>query len=179
MKKFLLFSIIFIFCFSINSYSNVITNSIDLLYNDSKSVVDTLYHDGKGAIGTVYSDVKSSTASVYPDIKEAVVAIGKAIGVAAEHVYSVLVKKYIVIGIKELCWCLFGFIILIIGFIGWKKATPIGQPITYRVIPSSIMMFVGLIIVCTVNYDDMLMGLINPEYGAINYILEYTKEIVN
>jgi hypothetical protein len=29
-----------------------------------------------------------------------------------------------------------------------------------------------------VNYDDMLMGLINPEYGAINYILDFSKGLV-
>jgi hypothetical protein len=40
------------------------------------------------------------------------------------------------------------------------------------------MLFIGLVMMVNVNYDNMLMGLINPEYGAIDYILEYSKTII-
>lgn len=173
MKKILiLFSLIFAFtlCVSTDAYADagkILVNS-----------VDSVYHDGKAVISTVYGDIKEGTTCIYPDVKAAIVSIGKAIGVAAEHVYGVLVKKYFVMGVKQAGICVIGFITLIVGFIVWKRSTPVGQPITYRVIVPLIFIIVGLVTVCNVNYDEMLMGLINPEYGAINYILEYTKDIV-
>ena len=184
MKKILIiFTMIFAFtlCVSTDVYANVgkiLVNSVDSVYHDGRAVVDTLYHDGKAVVSTVYGDIKESTTGIYPDVKAAVVSISKAIGVAAEHVYGVLVKKYFVMGVKQAGICVIGFIALIVGFIVWKRSTPVGQPITYRVIVPLIFIIVGLVTVCNVNYVEMLMGLINPEYGAINYILEYTKDIV-
>jgi len=188
MKKILfLFVMVFAFtmCFSIDADANVVTatgkvvtNSIDSVYHDGKAVVDSVYHDGKAVVSTVYGDLKDGASTIYPDVKAAVISIGKAIGVAAEHVYGVLVKKYFVMGVKQLGICLLGLIALIIGYIGWKRATPVGQPITYRVLVPAVFLCTGLITLTNVNYDEMLMGLINPEYGAINYILEYTKDLV-
>ena len=186
-KLFYVFAMIFAFsvCFTtvadaqvVEKVGSVMTNSVDSVYHDGKAVVDSVYHDGKAVVSTVYDDLKAGATGIYPDVKAAVVSIGKAIGVAAEHVYGVLVKKYFVMGVKQLGICLFGLIALLIGYIGWKKATPVGQPITYRVLVPVVFLCTGLITICNVNYDEMLMGLINPEYGAINYILEYTKDLV-
>ena len=188
MKK-ILFLFVMVFAFSVcfttvvdaqvvEKVGSVMANSVDSVYHDGKAVVDSVYHDSKAVVSTVYGDLKAGATGIYPDVRAALISIGKAIGVAAEHVYTVLVKKYFVIGVKQLGICLLGLIAMIVGFVGWKKATPVGQPITYRVIVPLIFMITGLITVCNVNYDDMLMGLINPEYGAINYILEYTKDLV-
>ena len=181
MKRFLiLFAISFVISMcSYASIGDVLTNAADSAYHDGKALVDTVYHDGKTVIGTVYSDLKEGAVGLYPDVKEAVISIGKAIGVAAEHVYMVLVKKYVVIGVKQASICLLGLIALIVGLVMWKKATPKGQPITYRIIVPLLLMISGFITMCNVNYDEMLMGLINPEYGAINYILDYSKELLN
>ena len=158
MKKFLiLFVMLFIFiCVSYAGVSDVLTNSVDSVYHDGKAVADTLY----------------------PDVKSAIVSIGKAIGVAAEHVYGVLVKKYFVIGVKEACILVGGIIIFFIGLWNWRKYTKNMQAITYAVIVPVVLMIIGICTVFSVDYDAMLMGIINPEYGAINYILEYTKGII-
>ena len=187
MKKiFILFAMIFAMTMCFSTYADaqvaekvakVATNTVDSVYHDGKALVDTLYHDGKAVVGTVYEDAKAGFSNLYPDIKSAIMSIGHAIGVAAEHVYSVLVKKYFVLGVKQAGICLIGLIAFIWGIFAWKKATPIGQPITYRVIVPLILLIGGIITMCNVNYDEMLMGLINPEYGAINYILDYTKEL--
>ena len=182
----MIFAIFFAFTVCFSSYTNaevvdkvgsVITNVTDSVYHDGRAVVDTLYHDGKAAVGTVYEDAKDGFKNLYPDIKSAVMSIAQGIGVAAEHVYTVLVKKYFVLGIKEACIMLCGIIALIIGLIGWRRVTPEGQPITYRVVVPAICLFTGICVLCNVDYDNMLMGIINPEYGAINYILDYAKEI--
>jgi hypothetical protein len=181
MKKFLiLFVMLFVFtCVSYAGVGDVLVNSGDTLYHDGKAMVDSVYHDGKAVVSTVYQDAKSGAASIYPDVKSAVVSIGKAIGVAAEHVYGVLVKKYFVLGVKEACILLAGIITFFMGMFYWRRYTKNGQPITYGLILPIILLCVGLGTIFSVDYDAMLMGIINPEYGAINYILEYTKGIVS
>lgn len=181
MKKFILFLGFISMMLTVSAKTNgleVVTNSIDTVYHDGKAVIDSVYHDGKSVVTTVYEDAKTGLGSIYPDVRSAVISIGKAIGVAAEHVYTVLVKKYFVIGIKHLCVALFGLILIIIGSVMWNKTTK-NKPITYRVALPLIFVIVGIITVARVDYDEMLMGLINPEYGAINYILDYTKNIFN
>lgn len=178
MKKILFILMLFVaFSCSIHA-ENTMVSGIDTLYHDGKALVDTVYHDGKEAISVVYDDVKEGAIAIYPDVKSAVMSIGKAIGVAAEHVYSVLVKKYLVIGIKEAFICILSIISLIVGLVLWRKYTKNGQVITYSLLMPSIFIIVGLVTIFNVDYDAMLMGLINPEYGAINYILEYTKSLV-
>lgn len=180
MKKFLiLFVMLFAFtCISYAGVGDVLTNSVDSVYHDGKAATDTLYHDGKAVVSTVYNDAKAGASSIYPDVKSAIVSIGKAIGVAAEHVYGVLVKKYFVLGIKEACILVGGIIIFFIGLWNWRKYTKNMQAITYAVVVPAVLMIIGIFTVFNVDYDAMLMGLINPEYGAINYILEYTKGII-
>lgn len=167
MKRFATFiAVTFMFC--IMSFAeNPLTNAVDSLHTDVKEVVSTVYSDGKNALSTIY-----------PDVKSAIVSIGKAIGVAAEHVYGVLVKKYFVLGLKEAGICLIGITIFILGLFQWNKVTK-NQAVTYRIVLPFVLMLIGLITIVRVDYDAMLMGLINPEYGAINYILEYTKEIID
>ena len=100
----ILFVMLFAFtCVSYAGVGDVLVNSADTLYHDGKAVVDSVYHDGKAVVSTVYQDAKAGATTIYPDVKAAVVSIGKAIGVAAEHVYGVLVKKYFVLGVKEAC----------------------------------------------------------------------------
>lgn len=168
MKKYL-FGILTVclMCVSIESFANKITFSdvITTAYSDTKSLVDTLYHDGKDVVSTIY-----------PDVKGAIVAIAKAIGVAAEHVYVVLVKNYVVLGVKELLVFLGAILLIVFGYIGWNKKTK--EHISYKIIPNVLFMLVGIFLLFEVDYNAMLMGLVNPEWGAINYVLEYSKTLV-
>lgn len=180
MKKKFYLVIAILFACVVCSYadvSSVLANSVDSVYHDSRAAVDSIYHDGKSAISTLYKDGKNGFTYLYPDIKSAIMSIAHAIGVAAEHVYTVLVKKYFVMGIKELVICIAGLLLFFFGLYEWKKTIPIGTPITYRVIVPLSIFIAGFVTLWSVDYDKMLMGLFNPEYGAINYILEYTKEI--
>lgn len=166
MKKFITFMVLtFMFCV-VSFGENALTNAVDSLHTDAKEIVSTVYSDGKSAL-----------SSIYPDVKSAVVSIGKAIGVAAEHVYVVLVKKYFVLGVKEAGICLLGFILFMLGIFNWNKATK-NQALSYRIVLPFMFVLIGLMIMLNVDYDTMLMGLINPEYGAINYILDYTKDVI-
>lgn len=178
MKKFL-FVLVALFMLSMSVHAdNVFTNSVDTIYHDGKAMIDSVYHDGKAVVSTVYDDMKSATGTIYPDVKSAVISIGKAIGVAAEHVYTVLVKKYFVIGVKEAAVFLLSLASIILGLVMWRKYTKDNQPVSYSLLVPLTFLILGVIVVCNVDYDAMLMGIINPEYGAINYILEYTKGLV-
>ncbi len=165
-----------------DSFGEVLVNSTELVYSDTKAAIDTVYHDGKAVVQTVYSDIRNGTSNIMPSVKDAVVSIGKSIGVAAEHVYGVLVKKYVVMGVKELMIFCGGLILFIVGLIIWLKKTgknePITMYITYSLIAPAAMLLIGITMMINVNYDNMLMGLINPEYGAIDYILEYSKTLI-
>lgn len=179
MKRFYLILLVLSFTCILPTYSeesNTICNAITTVYSDGRSVIDTLYQDTKSGIQTVYGDIKSS--NIYPDIKTAVNTIAKSIGVAAEHVYGILVKKYVVIAVKELLLLITALILIICGYIDWNKKTSGSNPITYKIIPSVLCILISIILLIQISYDDMLMGLINPEYGALNYILDYSKSII-
>lgn len=183
MKK-IFWIFLMMFCFSVSiyaedtSFGEVLTQSTEQVYSDARAAIDTVYHDGKAAVKTVYGDMKAGTSSLYPDVKKAVVSIANSLGVAAEHVYTVLVKKYVVLGVKELGVFIGAIVLLLFGYFGWNKKTKGDTPITYKIIPQALFMILGVCMLFNVNYDDMLMGLINPEYGAINYILDFSKGLV-
>ena len=145
------------------------------LGQETMKSIDTVYHDVKGAVSTLYSDSKEVIGTLYPEVKSAVVSIAKAIGVAAEHVYTVLVKNYVVIGVKWLILFLIGAGLVAFGGIVLYKSK---SPITYKSAILLLMIIFGTIVLFKIDYDSMLMGLINPEYGAINYILEVSKDLI-
>ena len=190
MKKVIcIFMMLFVASMSVNandvvkSIASSSKQSVETLYTDGKNVIDTLYKDGKEVVSTLYGDGKEGFSNLYPDIKSAISSIAKGVGVAVEHVYGVLVKKYFVVGIKEAMFMVFAIILLIFSSVWLKQIlqeTKLkGEPITYRIVFPLVLFIIGMIKLLTINYDDMLMGIINPEYGAINYILEYAKQITN
>lgn len=173
MKKLIFILLTFL---SINSFAEEKLGT--LLRNDSKELVSTLYNDGKDAVSTVYNDGKTAVSELYPDVKSAIISIAQGIGVAAEHVYSVLVKKYIVIGVKELIIALFALFLFSFGLWQFYKYVNNTKIINWKIVFPILLCVLGLCVGLKVNYDDLLMGLINPEFGAINYILEYAKGLV-
>ena len=177
MKKIVIFMLGMLVTFSAfaqkNSSSDFVT-AIATTYSDSKAAVDTLYQDGKALVSTIYNDTKSLTSTIYPDVKDAIGQIASAIGVAAEYVWIALVKSFVVKGAVEILHLVFALAFIIFGCILFSKNFKSTQ-ITWKIIPGIIVVIVGLIIACNVDYYTMLMGLINPEFGAINYILEFVK----
>lgn len=154
-----------------NSSSDFVS-AIATTYSDSKAAVDTLYQDGKALVSTIYNDTKSLTSTIYPDVKAAIVQIASAIGVAAEYVWIALVKSFVVKGTVEILHLVFALAFIILGCILFSKNFK-SEQITWKIIPGIIVVIIGLAIACSVDYYTMLMGLINPEFGAINYILEF------
>lgn len=171
--------ILFVFLFTIGAinvnaaedkktFGEIAAESIETVYSDGKEVVTTLYGDGKDVI-----------KELYPDIKDALKSIGSAIGVAAEHVYTVLVKRYVVEGVTQLLIFIGSIVLLIFGIRGVNRFMKNEAIITWKITFPIIFSVIGFIMLLCVNYNDMLMGIINPEYGAINYIIEYTQSMIH
>lgn len=148
------------------------------VHEDLVGSVSTLYNDSKEAVTTIYSDGKTLLGEAYPEVKAALVMIAKSLGIAVEHVYMVLVKKYVVEGVAEAMFFVPGVLLVIIGLIRLRKYMVNNQPIKWGVLYPIGLLIVGFIFLGLVDYNKMLMGLINPEYGAINYILEYSKQMI-
>ncbi len=162
--------------FTFAQKSNNFTDATETVYNDSKDVVQTVYGDGKSMVSTVYNDSKDIIGDLYPDVKSAVGEIAKGIGVAAEHVYTVLVKKFLVEGVKSLFIFVIGLALLLTGLIQLNNMTK--TTVNWRIIIPVIYVIASAIILPKIDYNEMFMGLINPEYGAINYILDYSKSLL-
>lgn len=143
-----------------------------------KVTFSQVYEDGVTAISTVYNDGKTAVSELAPEIKAAIIAIAQSLGVAVEHVYTVLVKKFVVDGVVQLIPFLIGLTLLIVGWIKLEKFLRGNKAITWHIFYPAILLAVGIIALTSVNYQTMLLGLINPEYGVINYILEYSKTLL-
>lgn len=177
-KHFILLMVVMFISTSIyaepETFGSVLTGATETIYQDGKSLVDTLYHDGKAVVKTVYNDAK---AGLFPGVKETIGQIAEGLGIAAEHVYTVLVKTFLVNGIKELTVFILGLLSLILGYCQWSRIMKWEKHITYKVIVPGIFVLAGIISWLCVDFNEMFMGLINPEFGAINYILDYSKSL--
>ena len=145
--------------------------------SETTSGVETVYNDAKGLVTTVYGDLKGATGELYPDIKTAVTAIANGIGVATEYVWTVLVKQFVVKGVAQALVFLSGLALIIAGLVMLFKFMKTNDIITWKIVPGLIFMIIGVIVSSKVNYLEMLQGIINPAYGAIDYILNYVKTL--
>lgn len=153
-------------------------DAVATMHDDTKSALGVIHDDVKDVTKTLYGDGKDAIVTLYPEVKGAVIEIAKAIGCAAEHVYMVLVKKFVVDGIVQLLPFLLGLILIGIGWFKMSKYFKEHDKIEWHILYPFALLVVGFIALCCVNYDVMVMGLVNPEYGALNYILEYSKEML-
>lgn len=157
---------------------NSAKEAVSSIHQDVKDIVSVTHDDLKSITSTLYGDGKDAITSLYPDIRSAVVAIGQAIGVAAEHVYTVLVKKFVVDGIVQLLPFLLGLFLIIIAWFKMSNYFKAHEKIEWHILYPTILLIAGIIALSCVDYNVMVMGLVNPEYGALNYILEYSKEML-
>lgn len=139
------------------------------------NIVDSLSKNTKESV--TYIDTSSNFKMIYTDIKSNIQALSSALKVGAEHVYEILVKQQIV---NSIVWLIFSVlcIICIIIFIkvimlasknNWNNDGTIGF-----VFVAGIGCIIFLII-CLAHIDIIVMGFVNPEYGAIKEIINFVK----
>lgn len=103
-----------------------------------------------------------------------IVALAEQLKVPAEHVYQVLTKQQIVLGITSIISCLISILIfLILLHFLYKEEDPWEEPTVLNIftILSGILSLVTILIFLTGGITCLL----NPEYGAINDIISIFK----
>ena len=120
---------------------------------------------------------KNVLDTIYPDVKGAISEIAKGLGIAVEYTWTIIVKQYVVKGVTELLIFVLGLSIGIIGVVLLTKYIKNNEKITWKIIPSITLLIISIIAICNVNFHMMLQGLINPEFGAMSYILDFVKTL--
>lgn len=127
-----------------------------------------------------YTDTSNTFKMIYSDIKEAISGLAEGLNVGAKHVYTVLVKQQLVNSFTNLL--ILGIsLFLIFSFLKSYKSeeiwethdNPTGLGI-YRILQGLIGL--TLFIFFVANISETITGLINPEYGAMENIIELIKD---
>ena len=176
MKKIL---IVLTLLFSQLAVGQTVASVID----STKSVVSNAIDSTKTAVqkGVGIVDTSSNFKMVYTDIKDGISALASGLRVGAEHVYMVLVKQQIVYAIVYLIVGLFALFLIINWINGYKDTkqkwaedegpTGLGIIKTLQIVIAGVMLGVFLF-----HIDTIIMGFVNPEYGAIQTIIDIVKD---
>lgn len=133
-------------------------------------------------------DTSSTFKLMYSDFKQGIVALASSLKVGAEHVYGVLVKQQIVYGVVYLFIFLLGIYLTINWLKNYKNkdeewttpppnsysssdVTGLGVFRTIQIIVATVLLGIGIF-----NIDNIMTGFINPEYGAIQDVIEMVKD---
>lgn len=177
MKKFYLL-LITMLTMALSTFSQEPMQVLNSMGGTTVEAVSTVYNDTKSAVSTVYNDMVGMSGPIYNEVKNAVVSIGKGIGCAAEHVYTVMVKKYVVEGVSELCYLLVGIFLLGFGIFKTNSYFKTKEKLDWKCLFPLGLLASGLLVVLGVDFSNMLINLINPEWKALEYIIETTKTLV-
>lgn len=182
MKKFLiliLFAVLSIGGISAKTdkTGKVITDGIETVYDDTKGTITEVYTDAKSAVTTIYGDMKDATSEIYPDVKSAIMEIARGLGVGAEYVWTTLVKQQVVLGVTELIELLIILGLIISGIVWLWKTIKKNESITWKVLPGAFLILFGTLMIGRVDLVIIVQGLINPDFGAINYVLDFIKTL--
>lgn len=179
MKRFL---IIFALLFSQLSFAGV-GQRVSSVIDSTKMVVSTVIDSTKASVknGINVIDTSSNFKTVYTDIKDGISALASGLKVGAEHVYMVLVKQQIVYAIVYLIVGLIAMILIINWINGYKDTkqewsddenpTGLGLIKLIQIIVGIVLMGVFL-----AHIDNIVTGFVNPEYGAIETIIDIVKD---
>lgn len=117
-------------------------------------------------------------SKVYTDVKTGIAALASSLKVGAEHVYGVLVMQQIVKSITYVLWLPFSLILAFFLMRGYKyldasnRFDEAGRAL-YIVFGAMLALFP--ILVFMFNIETIVTGFVNPEYGAIIYIISIVK----
>jgi len=177
MKKIL---IVLTLLFSQLVVGQTVTSVIDSTKSVVSNAIDSTKIAFKSGIGIV--DTSSNFKMVYTDIKDGITALALGLKVGSEHVYMVLVKQQIVYAIVYLIIGLFALFLIVNWINGYKDTkqewgdfdygpTGLGIIKTIQIAIAGVMLGVFLF-----HIDSIVMGFVNPEYGAIETIIHIVKD---
>ena len=149
------------------------------IYGQTSTVVaaiDSAKQAVKDGVNTV--DTSGNFKMIYTDIKTGISALASGLKVGAEHVYEVLIKQQLV---DAIVWLIF----LIASILFLKTTIKYAMKAIEKNKPSegeALMTFFGnllaiiLFIIGLFHIDVIVTGFVNPEYGAIETIIDIVKQ---
>ncbi len=114
---------------------------------------------------------------IYNDVSNAIAALSQKLGVAAEHVYGVLVKQQIVEGIFSIV----AIVLCIIGIFIASKAIRYGFSIYEKHEDTSFLIVtvastgIAIMLMASAFNTSGVLKIVNPEYYAIQEITKMVK----
>ncbi len=137
-------------------------------------------------VNPIADSSKVTFTKVYNDVKSGINGLASALKVGATHVYSVLVKQQVVYAISYLILIIFLLIssvicitIFVRNYNREKRKNEnmyIGEEFSLGgMLAISIILTIFTILSIAFNMSDIIMGLYNPEYGAIKDILDFVR----
>jgi len=147
-----------------------------------KSVVETVDSTKKAIVETANAvDTSRLSKQVYGDVKQALVGIASALKVGVEHVYKVLVVQQIV---KSITWFILLLIPTILFVIFKKRCYDWCKENSDDSDGISWLVYAGIWIAWLVSsgvgighLDTIVTGFVNPEYGALQDILNFIQTV--
>jgi len=160
--------------------SNVIssmTNAAAAAMAETDSAVTNVLAEADTIVSTV--DTSSLYRTIYNDAKAGLKGLASALSVGVEHVYIVLVKQQVV---KAIQWIILGLIPMILFIVFgkpiWRWAAKNAQESDgFSIFLAGIFFVTTFIsmIVGIFHIDVIITGFVNPEYGAMEQIMEWAK----
>jgi hypothetical protein len=171
---------------------------VEKTVNTVSNAIDSGTQAVKDGIATV--DTSHNFSKIYSDVKSGILGLAKALKVGAEHVYQVMVKQQVVNAIASLILVI---ILLTLSFIlykltiktyhshlkqcGFNMEKPENRryidlddsasgPVSVILAVLSIVCLIAGVIFFATSYNDIIMGLVNPEYGAMKDILNFVTK---
>jgi hypothetical protein len=177
--------------------SKAIGNAVSATTKAVGNAIDS----GKAAVktGVAVVDTSSNFRMMYNDVKSGIAGLASALKIGAEHVYIVIVKQQVVHAVSNLI-----LVLILMGLAyflynqsrktykahlvqcGYKEGdkssnnnidlddSAKGVASVILGVLSAIALICGIGVFCT-SYDTIIMGFINPEYGAMKDIMDFVK----
>ena len=129
-------------------------------------------------------DTSQLYKNIYQDMKTGLQAMAESLKVGAEHVYRVMVMQQVVKAVHQLALGILGIILLILFYFSARGVDFDNRKDSINSIPLLITAVGTGIIGCILfvntlfQIDVIVMGLVNPEYGAILDIIGVVKGTV-
>ena len=178
MKKILLGLAIFFCSFSVKA--NVFEN----IKKTTTEIVDSSTTAIKSAAHTL--DTSSLSKQMYSDVKAGLAGLAAALKVGVEHVYIVLVKQQVVNAILYALCGVFALFFVLISYWQWGKIEVIKNKYNQDEIketrPLAFTILFGILFMIfttafATHLDLIIMGFVNPEYGAMTDIMHFIQTI--
>lgn len=138
-------------------------------------------------------DTSSNFRLIYTDMRDGIAALATSLKVGAEHVYMVLVKQQVVYAISytilDLALIITTLVFMILFYRNYSHTKDINHPWYkddmydhFGLIGNLLLfMFFGVLTIIIIGNTatDIITGFINPEYGAIQTIINLVKDAKN